>query len=120
MSDVPGPLNGGMPTYELALRSGDTVAVEFPHDAYPCQARSQHARHSTCLVCSCHCASAAKSARLTCQQQLVYMQRVLEALSEARALRMLRSAPLPSKRGAETDALLAHALTLKSAAAAAA
>ena len=28
-----------MPSYALALRSGETVAVEFPHDAYPCQAR---------------------------------------------------------------------------------
>ena len=30
-----------MPTYALALRNGDSVAVEFPHTAYECQARVQ-------------------------------------------------------------------------------
>jgi hypothetical protein len=30
-----------MPTYALALRNGESVAVEFPHDAYECQARAR-------------------------------------------------------------------------------
>lgn len=31
-----------MPTYALALRDGESVAVEFPHDAYECQACALH------------------------------------------------------------------------------
>ena len=38
----------GMPSYSLALHSGETVDVEFPHDAYPCQVRLPRRRRSAC------------------------------------------------------------------------
>lgn len=35
-----------MPTYALALRNGESVAVEFPHDAYECQVRRVRSRRA--------------------------------------------------------------------------
>ena len=67
---------GTMPTYELAVR-GRTVLVEFPHAAYECQARPHPACRAGALALR-----ATLSHRFPARAQLVYMQRVLEALSE--------------------------------------
>ena len=68
-----------MPTYEFAVRDA-TLQVEFPHAAYDCQAR----RGLLLLYAPRSCTCAQPLTQPHAAPQRVYMQRVLEALSEAR------------------------------------